>query len=202
MLLCLSGFGQGKYPIDGRLQLPVGKERRSAQQPDNANLGGSLAESRSYLGLAFQRMNEPGRAIEILRLSTEELAQRIQLNPRDEHLTFVLLNSRNELADVLLSQGDIAGAQEQTRLALMLYQDWPEVTRKNTMHLHSAAQTRFVAGLAAAAADGNRPGRTACEHFREARELLKAIPGELPSSSDGQLSRQDVETQLAACGAA
>jgi hypothetical protein len=174
-------------------------ERMSTLQPDNANLGGSLAESRSYLGLAYERMQDPQRAIDVLRHSTDELTRRMQLNPRDEHLTFVLLNARNELASVLLSQGDAAGAKDQTRLALALYNDWPEATRQSVMHLHSAAQSHFVAGMAAAAADPKRPGREACEHFRASRGLLQAIPGELPSSSNSELSRQDVEKALKPC---
>jgi len=174
-------------------------ERMSAQQPDNSSLGGSLAESRSYLGLAYERMKDPVRAIDVLRHSTDELTRRMQLNPRDEHLSFVLLNARNELAGVLLSQGDVESAKDQTRLALALYNDWPEATRQSVMHLHSAAQAHFVAGQAAAATDPKRPGREACEHFRASRAMLKAIPGELPSSSDGELSREDVEKELTRC---
>ncbi|MEK8030873.1 serine/threonine-protein kinase [Ideonella sp. DXS29W] len=174
-------------------------EHMSSQQPDNATYGGALAESRSYLGLAYERMNDRRRAIQVLRDSTDELTRRIQLNPRDEHLSFVLLNARNELAGVLLSHGDASGALDQTRLALALFNEWPEATRRNTMHLHSAAQAHFIAGQAQAVGDRLAPGREACEHFRASLSLLQGIPGELPASSNGELSRDDVQRAVARC---
>jgi hypothetical protein len=78
-------------------------ERLSAMAPDDAGLGGALGESRSYLGLAYQRAREPARAIDVLRRSTEDDAPH-GLNPRDEHWAS-LLNSA-ALASVLLSQRD------------------------------------------------------------------------------------------------
>lgn len=194
-----------RSPESARLALePLQKwsalvERLSAMSPDSATLGGSLGESRSYIGLAYQRLKDPARAIDVLRHSTDELTRRMQVNPRDEHLAFVLLNSRVALASVMLGQRDFAGAKDQTALALALYDGWPEATRHNTMHLHSAAQAQYLAGQASAAADAQHPNREACAHFRASRSLLQAIPDELPSSSDGELSRQEVDTALARC---
>lgn len=176
-------------------------ERLSAMSPDNATLGGELGESRSYLGLAFDRAKDPARAIDVLSRSTDELARRMQLNPRDVHLGYVLLNSRIALATVMLNQHDKAGASGQMQLALALYDDWPQATRQSVMHLHAGAEAHFVAGQAAAGTDG-RPGREACEHYRASRAMLQAIPGELPSSNDGELSRKDVERELARCTSA
>jgi eukaryotic-like serine/threonine-protein kinase len=175
-------------------------ERLSAMAPDDASRGGSLGESRTYLGLAYQRVREPARAISVLRRSTDDLATRMRLNPRDEHLSFVLMSSRIALAKVLLSQQDAAGAGEQARLALALSDERPAATRGSVMHLHSAAEAHYVAGRAAAGA-GPRAGPDACEHFRASRALLRDIPDALPSSNNGELSRQEVEAQLARCAA-
>jgi eukaryotic-like serine/threonine-protein kinase len=173
-------------------------ERMSALAPDNATLGGSLGESRSYIGLALQRVDEPARAIQVLHHSTDELARRMQVNPRDEHLAFVLLNSRVALALALLGQRDPAGARQQVRLALALYDAWPEPTRRTPLHLHSAAQAHFAGGRALDTATAAAP-RDACNHYRESARLLQGIPGELPRSSNGELSRQDVQAALARC---
>jgi tetratricopeptide (TPR) repeat protein len=136
-------------------------EQLSARSPDNATLDGELGESRSYLGLAYHRAHEPARAIDILRRSTEQLARRMQDNPRDVHLGYVLQNSRIALATVMLRQDDHAGAADQARLALALYDAWPEATRKSVMHLHAAAEAHFLAGQAAAG-PASQPNRAAC----------------------------------------
>jgi eukaryotic-like serine/threonine-protein kinase len=172
-------------------------ERRSAQAPDNASHAGSLAEGRTYLSLAYQRTGEPARAAAVLRRSTEELASLARLNPRDEHVSFIWMNSRIALARVLLAQQDAAGAGEQARLALSTYEDSPASIRSSAMHLHTAAEAHFLAGRAAGR--GARPGPEACQHFRASRSLLQRIPDELPSSNEGELSRQDVQAQLAGC---
>ncbi|MGM9487391.1 protein kinase domain-containing protein [Ideonella sp. YS5] len=175
-------------------------EKRSARSPQDAGLAGSLAEGRTYLSLALQRTGEPARAAAVLRRSTEQLASIARLNARDEHLAFNLMNSRIALARVLLDQKDAAGAAEQARQALATYEESPPATQGSTMHLHTAAEAHFVAGRAATG-PGGPPGPEACQHFRASRSLLQRIPDELPSSNDGELSRQDVEAQLARCAA-
>jgi hypothetical protein len=86
----------------------------------------------------------------------------------------------------------------QARLALALYDEWPESMRRSVMHLHSAAEAHFVAGRAAGGS-GPRASREACEHFRASRALLQSIPDALPSSNNGELSRQEVNEALARC---
>jgi tRNA A-37 threonylcarbamoyl transferase component Bud32 len=174
-------------------------ERRRAKAPADPNLAGSLAESRTYLSLAFQRTREPARAAAVLRSSTEDLEALTRLNPRDEHLGFTLMNSRIALARVLLAQQDAAGAGEQAARALAAYEESPPSTQGTAMHLHTAAEAHYVAGRAASAGHEQRPGAEACRHFSASRAMLQAIPDELPSSSGGELNREDVEAQLSRC---
>jgi hypothetical protein len=138
----------------------------------------------------------------VLRRSTEQLEELTRQNPRDEHLAFTSMNSRIALARVLLAQQDATGAGEQAALALATYEDSPASTQRTAMHLHIAAEAHFMAGRAASSGHDGRPGPQACGHFRASRALLQAIPDELPSSNDGELSRVVVASQLAHCGAA
>ena len=177
-------------------------ERRCATSPQDPNFAGTLAEARTYLSLAYQRIGEPARAAGVRRSTTEQLVELARLNPRDEHLSFTLMNSRIALGRVLLGQQEAAAAAEQAVQVLATYEESPASTKATPMHLHAAAEAHYIAGRSAAAGHDRRPGREACEHFRASRKLLQAIPDELPSSNDGELSREDVEAQLAHCGAA
>lgn len=206
-------FDRDKSVESARLALPALRRwvdvmsRLRAGDAANPRYTGGLAEANEYLGMALQRVGDTREAVAALERGLDMLAIEARLDPSDDDVMFRITSGRTSLATIMLEHDEPVRAQAYAQAAIAGYESRPAAAREALLNMHSGAQAHFVAGRiwkelarrakADAAQAAELRGR-ACREFHTSLGLIARLK-DVPSSSNGELSKADVEHETAAC---
>ncbi len=206
-------FDRDKSVESARLALPALRRwvdimsRLRVGDPANPRYTGGLAEADEYLGMALQRVGDGREAVAALDRCLEMLAIEARLDPSDDDVMFRITSARTSIATLLLEQDDPLRARDYAQQAIASYDGRPATAREAIMNLHDGAQAHFISGriwneLArrshAAPAQAADLRAKACREFRASLGLMARMK-DVPASSNGELSKADVEHETVAC---